>query len=149
MSLEWEEKTGVSVRRRPSLSKKPKSMQETERILQDKSPRQSFAARRRQNEDEIRFFRGYVPRKKHGSARKRARSARATQRAASPRKNACIFEKRVEVSRHAETAARWAAVFLESVPFAGETDCHASVRTGSQGQLCAKQLFCNRPFFAE
>ena len=30
---------------------------------------------------------------------------RATQRAASPRKNACIFEKRVEVSRHADSAA--------------------------------------------
>ena len=29
---------------------------------------------------------------------------RASQRAASPRKNACIFEKRVEVSRHAEGA---------------------------------------------
>ncbi|MEJ5967369.1 hypothetical protein, partial [Flavonifractor porci] len=59
-------------------------------------------ARRRQNRVRICFFQGHEPWKKHFSARKRARFARATQRAASLLKNACIFEKRVELSRHAE-----------------------------------------------
>ena len=49
-----------------------------------------------------RVFRRRVRRKTLCSAHKRARFARATQGAASPRKNACIFEKRVEVFRHAE-----------------------------------------------
>ena len=48
------------------------------------------------------FSRGHVPREKHFSAHKRTRFARATQGAAFPLKNACIFEKRVEVSRHAK-----------------------------------------------
>ncbi|EDM97413.1 hypothetical protein BACCAP_04745 [Pseudoflavonifractor capillosus ATCC 29799] len=62
--------------------------------MQGKSPRQSFTARRRRNQMEICFFRGHAPRKKHFSACKRARFARAAQQAASSLKNACIFEKR-------------------------------------------------------
>ena len=46
-----------------SLSKKAKAMQDFRIFLQAKSPRQSFAARRRRNQAKICFFRGHVPRK--------------------------------------------------------------------------------------
>ena len=64
-------------------------------LTEIKSFRQSFAARRRQNQIKFRFFRGHVPRKKHCSGRKRASAASALRRPASPLKNACIFEKHV------------------------------------------------------
>ena len=51
--------------------------------------------------NEVCFFRGHVPRKKHFSACKRASAASATQQAASLRKNACIFESACRQSRQA------------------------------------------------
>ena len=53
-----------------------------------------------------RVFRRRVRRKTHFPGRKCASESECAQRPASPRKNACIFEKRVEVFRHAETAGR-------------------------------------------
>ena len=49
-----------------------------------------------------RVFRRRVRRKTHFPGRKCASESECAQRPASPRKNACIFEKRVEVFRHAE-----------------------------------------------
>ena len=57
-----------------------------------KSPRQSFAVRRRRNKVKFPKFRGHVPRNFAFSACKRASAASALRQAASPRENACIFE---------------------------------------------------------
>ena len=52
-----------------------------------------------------RVFRRRVRRKTHFPGHKCASESECAQRPASPRKNACIFEKRVEVFRHAEAGS--------------------------------------------
>ena len=54
-----------------------------------------------------RVFRRRVRRKTHFPGRKCASESESAQRPASPRKNACIFEKRVEVFRHAGRTPVW------------------------------------------
>ena len=60
-----------------------------------------------------RVFRRRVRRKTHFPGRKCASESECAQRPASPRKNACIFEKRVKVFRHADRkrSCRMAAPF--------------------------------------
>ena len=72
----------------------------SKQYLVRKSPRQSFAARRRQNKMKFRFFSGHVPEKKHFSARKRASKASATPRAASSSKKCKHFFEMWRLCRH-------------------------------------------------
>ena len=82
-----------------------------------RSSRQSFAVRRRRNKMQCPKFRGHAPRNFAFSACKRASEASALQQAASPRENACIFEKRVELVRHAEgRCAIWRTALFFMLP---------------------------------
>ena len=87
------------------LSKNAKVIQEVLTILHGKSLRQSFPAPRRENKLKS-VFSGDMRIGKNTSqpasvALGRPLTQGCMQRAASPRKNACIFEKRVELFRHA------------------------------------------------
>ena len=78
----------------------------TDDLASSKSPRQSFSIRRWKNKLKSVFF-GDMSIEKNTSQPASVESGRpltrlCAQRAASPRKNACIFEKRVELFRHAQ-----------------------------------------------
>ena len=81
----------------------------TDDLASSKSPRQSFSIRRWKNKSKSVFF-GDMSIEKNTSQPASVESGRpltrlCAQRAASPRKNACIFEKRVELFRHAQKSA--------------------------------------------
>ena len=85
-------------------------------LASSKSPRQSFSIRGWKNKSKSVFF-GDMSIEKNTSQPASVESGRpltrfCAQRAASPRKNACIFEKRVELFRHARSPCRpytWSA----------------------------------------
>ena len=90
----------------PQAAEKPcVNVRRTDDLASSKSPRQSFPIRRWENKLKSVFF-GDMSIEKNTSQPASVESGRpltrfCAQRAASPRKNACIFEKRVELFRHA------------------------------------------------